>query len=337
VAFHRELEAEVGHHGRDEGPVGERAALRVRLGEDAHDLVAVDDLALFVGRDAAVRVTVEGDARVRPVTDGRRRHATRARRAVALVDVLAVGVRADDDDLGAGATERLRTDLAAGTVRRVDDDLEAVERVGDRRDDVVDVAPHRGEVLGHATDVRADGTLPPLAEPRLDLVLDVVVELGPGAVEELDAVVGHRVVRGGDHHAEVGVRVGREVGDRRGRHHADVDDVDPGAREPCADRCGEELSGCTRVSSDDGLGPVAGELAALAEDVRRSDRQVERELGRHVAVRDASHAVSSEKSSHGVSSCPRELSTRALPTVVGPVPAIKRPTAPMANHRGRRR
>ena len=48
------------------------------------------------------------------------------------------------------------------------------------------------------------GPLPRLAQVLLDRQLDGVVELVPAAGEELDAVVGHRVVRGRQHHAEVG-------------------------------------------------------------------------------------------------------------------------------------
>ena len=53
-------------------------------------------------------------------------------------------------------------------------------------------------------------------EERLDLLLGLVGQLVPGAVEELDAVVLGRVVRGGDDDAEVE----REQRDRRRRQHA---------------------------------------------------------------------------------------------------------------------
>ncbi len=52
--------------------------------------------------------------------------------------------------------------------------------------------------------------------------------------EELDAVVGRRVVRRRDHHAEVGVDVLDEERRRRGRDDTGVEHVDAGAREPAA-------------------------------------------------------------------------------------------------------
>ena len=79
-------------------------------------------------------------------------------------------------------------------------------------------------------------------------VLDLVGELRAAAGEELDAVVRRRVVRGGDHHAEVGVEVGHQEGGGRGRDDAGVVDVDAGAGEPGRDGGGDELAAETRGS-----------------------------------------------------------------------------------------
>ena len=82
--------------------------------------------------------------------------------------------------------------------------------------------------------------------------------LVPPAGEDLDPVVGSGVVRGRDHHAEVGVEVGDQ--ERRGRRGDDsrVVHVDAGAREPGRDGGGEELARDARVAGDDGLGALAG-------------------------------------------------------------------------------
>ena len=78
----------------------------------------------------------------------------------------------------------------------------ALERVG-RIDDPADLG----------TDRTKPGTL---RDELLDAVLGSVVELVAARAEDLDAVVGHRVVRGGDHHAEVGVIGAGQVGHRGG-------------------------------------------------------------------------------------------------------------------------
>ena len=65
-------EAEVAHHGRDDGVLGEPALLVQREREDREELVAVDDVALGVDRQAAVGVAVEREADVGAVLeDGR--------------------------------------------------------------------------------------------------------------------------------------------------------------------------------------------------------------------------------------------------------------------------
>ena len=49
----------------------------------------------------------------------------------------------------------------------------------------------------------ASGTIPRSIEEFLDLVLDLVRELVAAVREELDAIVGHGVVRSGDHDAQI--------------------------------------------------------------------------------------------------------------------------------------
>ena len=63
------LKPEVGHHGRDDGVVAQRARLPHGQREDGQDLVAVDDGAGGVDGEAAVGVAVVGDAEVGAVLD----------------------------------------------------------------------------------------------------------------------------------------------------------------------------------------------------------------------------------------------------------------------------
>ena len=80
-----------------------------------------------------------------------------------------------------------------------------------RPENVVEILIGELVVSLHAATVGCAGI-----EKRLDLLLDRVGELGAVAVEELDAVVLRRVVRGGDDGAEIE----REQRDRRRRQHA---------------------------------------------------------------------------------------------------------------------
>jgi hypothetical protein len=164
---------------------------------------------------------------------------------------------------------------------------------------VLDVGGDAGTAVADAADLGAGGTCPRLLEPALDEDLDVVVELVAAPGQELDAVVGHRVVARRDHHAHVGVEEsGEEGGTWRGNDTQPVH-VDAGGGEAGHHSRLEELAGSPGVTSHDRGGPLVGERAGLAEHVGSRDRQVERELGGQVAVGEASHPIGAEDAAHG--------------------------------------
>ncbi len=96
-----------------------------------------------------------------------------------------------------------------------------------------------------------------LVHEFLDAVLGGVVELVPAGAEDLDAVVGHRVVRRGDHHAEIGVIGAGQVGHRRRGQHTDAEGVDALAGDPGDDGGFEHLAAGARITADHG-DPSAG-------------------------------------------------------------------------------
>ncbi len=232
---------------------------------------------------AAVGVAVVRDAEVCADLDDLRLQRIEVRRAGALVDVEPVRVRADDGDPRAGILERLRGDARGSAVRAVDDDVQPGERVRERAEQVDEIAVLR---VGEAADPadRATGRAQlRLVERGLDPVLDDVGELHAAAREELDAVVWRGVVRRGDHHPEVGGEVPDEERERRGREHAGVEHVHPGAREPGRDGRREELPTDPGVAGDDGDGPATLRTAflgdpALAEHDRGGLREAHREV-----------------------------------------------------------
>ena len=138
--------------------------------------------------------------------------------------------------------------------------LELGQWLVQRADEVVGVLLDRACVRRDAADVAADRPLPRLADVRLDLALEGVVELHASAGQELDAVVGHGVVGGTDHHAHVGAEGVGQVGDAGGRQHPEADDVDTGRRQPGDDRVLEELPRDARVPTDHGHRALPAEL-----------------------------------------------------------------------------
>ena len=83
-----------------------------------------------------------------------------------------------------------------------------------------------GLVVAHAAHAGTGRAVPVLAEHGLDVVFLLVGQLEAAACEELDAVVGHRVVGGGDHGTHLNVEHAGQERDARGRDDACVDHVE---------------------------------------------------------------------------------------------------------------
>ncbi len=132
-----------------------------------------------VDRQAAVGVTVEGDAEVGACLDDGGLQRLDVGGAVAVVDVDAVGLAADERDPGTGLAEGARGDLGGGAVGGVDDDVQALEPVRQDREQVGDVAVGAVGQARDAPDVGPRRAVPLLAQPSLDAVLEVVGELVP--------------------------------------------------------------------------------------------------------------------------------------------------------------
>ena len=265
-----------------------------RQGEHGQQLVAVDHVALVVDREAPVGVAVEGEADVRTVLEDGTLERAEVGRAAAVVDVQAVGHRVDRADVGAGADQGTGTGLVRGTLGAVEDDLDAHQRVVDGVDEVTDVVVDGLVVRRDPAHGAALGTLPGLAHPRLDRDLDGVVELLATAGEELDAVVGHRVVRRRQHHAEVGAEPLGQEGDPGGRQDPEQQHVDAGRGQPRDHRGLEELPRDPGVAADHREGSVALELTGVGEDVGRGNGKVQGQLSGEITVGQTPDPVRAE-------------------------------------------
>ena len=91
-----------------------------------------------------------------------------------------------------------------------------------------------------------------------------------------------------------------QVGDARGRQHAEAEHVDAGGGQAGHDRGLEELPGDAGVAADDGPGPVPLEVTGLAEHVGSGHGQVERQLGGQATVGQAPDPVGAEEPSSPV-------------------------------------
>ena len=190
---HQPVKAEVRHHGDHD-----RVDLKVER-EDREDLVAVHRLAVAVHGEHAVAVSVEGHAEIRAALHDLLLQEPEVGGAAADIDVRPVRLVRERDHFGAEPLERERGDPRVRAVRAIDRDLQAPERRAEAVENVLRVA------VGRDADAVDRPSFGPrrLVQQGLDLLLGVVGELLPAAVEELDPVVLGRIVRSRDHRAQI--------------------------------------------------------------------------------------------------------------------------------------
>ncbi len=104
-----------------------RPSSRQLLRDHGHQLVAVDQMALLVDDDDAVGVAVERDADVGAQLAHLARQRVGRGRADVAVDVEAVRLDADGDDLRAQLPQRFGRHLVGRAVGAIDDDAQPVE------------------------------------------------------------------------------------------------------------------------------------------------------------------------------------------------------------------
>ena len=151
------------------------------LGDQRHHLVAVHQRAVLVDDDHPVRVAVQRDADVGAHLVHLPGHRHRVGGAAFLVDVEAVGLVVDGDDLGAQLPERGGRHLVAGAVGAVDNDPQARQRHGARQRPLgeLDIAVmHAVDALGSAEPILVGERHLHLAvEHSFDAPLDLVGQL----------------------------------------------------------------------------------------------------------------------------------------------------------------
>ncbi len=215
-------------------------------------------------------------------------------RSATFVDVEAVGLDPERDDLGPKLPQRVRRDVISGAIGTIDNDLEAVEPklLGKCRFRIVHITSAGVVNPASAADHLRLGKLGSLLKPGLDRALVVVAQFVAVGAEQLDAVVRKRVVRCGDHHAQISAHRARQHRYRRRRHRPQQHDVHPDAGEARDQGRFHHVARQAGVLADDD--PVA--VVAAQEMLARGHADGERGLRRHrLAVGEPADSVGAEE------------------------------------------
>ena len=141
------------------------------------------------------------------------------------------------------------------------------------------------------------GCLVGAGEPRLDLLLPGIRELGALRGEDLDPIVGERVVRGGQNDAAMRLEPPREEGDGRRRQDTDRVDIATGGQGAGDERGLEHGARQARVAPDD----QPDLLDAVMVEQRRHELPSEPEGqlgGQGLHIGDAADPVGAEQPAH---------------------------------------
>ena len=280
-------------------------------GEDAHDLIAVDHVAVFVHCQAAIGVTVESYAHHSIGGFDHGLQLLGVGGAGVLVDVVAVRRGVDHDDVRACATQRFGGHHGSGAVGAVGHDLQALERLGlglvivQRRDggnQMVDVQVGGGGlVVAHAAHAGTGRAVPVLAEHGLDVVFLLVGQLEAAACEELDAVVGHRVVGGGNHGTHFDVEHASQVGHARSGDDAGIDHVEAAGRHACGQRGSQEITGNAGITAHQRTAAALGLVVlrtGVTEHTHGGVAQIQRQSCGQIPIGQSSYAIGSKHVRH---------------------------------------
>jgi len=117
------------------------------------------------------------------------------------------------------------------------------------------------------------------------------------AGEELDAVIRHRVMRGGQDDTKVGAETVGEIGHTRRGQDPDAQHVDAGARQPGDNSGLEEFTGGTGVTAHHRDRPVALERSYITKDMCCRNGKIESQLGRQISIGDPAYPIGAEEMS----------------------------------------
>ena len=294
-----QLQAQATHHGRDESILCELTFALSRNSQDSHDLVAVYQVTLFINCLAAVGVAVVGDTEVRAVLNHSCLQLLRVGGAHTVIDVGAVGLYSQCNDLCAQRLEGCRGCRVGCTVCAVQNNLHAGKGLafGQGGDQVLHVS--LGTVLQgldgtHSTTGRvAEGLL---AVDALNSVLNGVFQLLATAGQELNTVVRCGVVRCRNHHAEVSTGVCHQVSCCGGGDDTGIQHVNTCASEASLHCRDNEVCRGSGVICDHGTGAYTLFYRVKAQNNRSRLRELHSQGGSNYIVCQTAYAVGSKKS-----------------------------------------
>ena len=327
--FHGAHETEVAHHRGHNRVAGQHAAFAHIERADRFHHIAVDLGAIGRHEHDAVSIAIMRNTHIGTRLGHKRAQGLEMSGAAPHVDVHAVEIIVDDAHLGAQPPQSLRGRERGSTVTRIQSDAQALEgnallldgagcmidvnvaSVFQRNDHAhlgtsrhldfgSQIARRIGGSIGRSGLSGAPGSLlggsglafqSTVDDEGLDLVFHGVGQLETLGVEELDAVVLRRIVRGGDDRAARRAHLAHEQGHARRGDDACLEHGTTGTHDARGKGGAQHVAGAARVAThNDSLAEIDG--GGLAETIGH--------LAGQLHICDTAHAISSKQSGHEI-------------------------------------
>ena len=177
--------------------------------------------------------------------------------ATTVVDVQAIRLHTDGDDLRPQFMEDAGRRLVGRAMGTIDDDLQSakIEIIGEGALAELDVATARIFDTHGPPEIRSTDTGHFVIDAGLNGLLDLIREFGTLSREKLDAIIVVRVVRCRDDNPRLQAQGTGQVGDRRCRNRPDQAGID---------------AGCRETGLESGFQHVTREPGVLADQYRRT-------------------------------------------------------------------
>jgi len=134
-------------------------------------------------------------------------------------------------------------------------------------------------------------------EQRFNLALDIIRELEPVGTEKLDAIIFEKIMRGGNHNAQIATQGASEHGNRGSGYGTKQHHIHAHRGETCDHGIFDHITAEARILADDDTMTM---VAALENDTCRLP-DLERKLGRDEPIGAPANAVCAEKlPAHGL-------------------------------------
>ena len=141
-------------------------------------MVASHDIALLVHTQATISVTIESKTDIQTVLHHKLLQTLNMGRASIVVNVQAVGLIVDDVGICAQSIEHRLSDIPACTVGTVQADLDTLERIDAKRNQIAHVAVAACHIIHSTANVLtvSKGQLRPVLIKDMELAVNVVLD-----------------------------------------------------------------------------------------------------------------------------------------------------------------